>query len=268
MNDFQIIVQSNIAEADLSEIKQICVQLNVDFVPIYVIPFSAELPAIDRSKKTILYGSTTLCDLAFHDTELKKGVFFDPDTFSMERQLEAWGTHMLNSDSVVYTAAEILDDAPNASGHWSEDAEYFIRPDGDGKEFAGAVMPYSDVKAFLQRNMAYETSVQPGTKIVLSTPKQLSKEYRLWILDGSVVSASQYRTNFRLDKDEGCPDAVRQFAEDVCRIFTPVNFFVMDVATTPDGAMFIIECNCANAAGFYKGDKLKIFEAMVKAYPF
>jgi len=40
------------------------------------------------------------------------------------------------------------------------------------------------------------------------------------------------------------------FAEARCRQFSPHEIFVMDVCES-GGDLYIVECNCMNAAGFY-----------------
>ncbi|MFY0254435.1 ATP-grasp domain-containing protein [Chitinophaga sp. 30R24] len=82
--------------------------------------------------------------------------------------------------------------------------------------------------------------------------------------DGKVITASKYRTYFKLTKERGCPFAVIDFAENRCREYTPHAVFVMDVCETGDD-FYIVECGCMNAAGFYKAD-IDVIVQVVTAY--
>jgi hypothetical protein len=87
----------------------------------------------------------------------------------------------------------------------------------------------------------------------VSEPYNIQCEWRLWIVNKKVITASKYREYFRLKKEEGCPKEVIEFAEERCLEYTPHNVFVMDICLSGD-EYYIMECGCMNGAGFYRAN--------------
>jgi len=245
----QWVVQKNLTNYnDFSALKETCQNLQIPFVGIDVIPFSNELPDFDRKPKSIFYGSTTFNNLAYSNSELKEGVFFDPTTFSVERYIKEWGEHMLNYGAVVTTIEELM------YTDYDPEKMLFIRPDDDGKSFAGEVLKFGEYREWFERLKTIENSAISGkSRIVVGEPFHIGREWRLWCVGRKVIAASQYRNNFKLEKHRGCPNEVASFAEARCLQFTPHDVFVMDVCET-GGELYIVECNCMNGAGFYNAN--------------
>jgi len=247
--NWQWVVQKNLTNHnDFTSLTDACQKLRIPFLGIDIIPFSHELPYFDRTKKSVFYGSTTFTQLAFSNSELKEGVFFDPATFSIERYIKEWGEHMLNYNAEVTSFEGLM------QADYDTNKLIFIRPDDDGKSFAGEVMKYGEYRDWFERlKMIGNSGISDKSKIIVGEPFNIGREWRLWCVNKRVITASQYRNNFKLEKLRGCPDEVVTFAEARCQQFTPHDIFVMDVCET-GGEFYIVECNCMNAAGFYNAD--------------
>jgi hypothetical protein len=246
----QWVVQQNLTnQSDFDQIKNACQKIGVPFLGLNIIPFTKKLPAFERSSHSIIYGSTTFNALAFGDERLSKGVFYDELHFSMENYIEKWQQHMLNYDAQVITFKTLMED-----GQYKDDQLLFIRPNDDGKSFAGEVKQLNEISDWYEKLKAVEnTNLSLDSKIVVSTPYNIQYEWRLWIINKKVIAASKYREYFQLKKEAGCPIDVVAFAEARCREYTPHDVFVMDICLCGD-SYFIVECNCMNGAGFYKAN--------------
>ncbi|MBV7533816.1 ATP-grasp domain-containing protein [Chitinophaga sp. sic0106] len=253
MNKFssiQWVVQRNLTSiTDFNELAAACEKLEIPFVHVDIIPFTTTLPAIDTTRHSIIYGSTTFNRMAEQHAGLKKGYFFDPDRFSIENYMERWGAHMLNFGAEISSFRSLME---NSS--YAPEKQLFIRPNDDDKSFAGEVKYYSEIASWYTALTNLEnTPLTPDTKIVVSEPYSIQSEWRLWIVNKNVVAASKYRQHFRLVKERGCPNAVIEFALARCAEYTPHDVFVMDVCYSGD-AYYIVECGCLNGAGFYKAN--------------
>lgn len=246
----QWVVQRNLtSQSDFEQLKESCHKIGVTFIELDVIPFTAKLPEFDRSRSSIIYGSTTFNGLAFEDANLRKGLFFDGVTFSIENYIEKWGRHMLNYHASVITFKELID-----GNNYSSDKLLFIRPNDDSKSFAGEVKRYDEIGDWYEKLKVVEnTNLSLESKIVVSEPYNIHYEWRLWVVNKKVVAASKYREYFKLRKEEGCPAEVVSFAEERCQQYTPHDVFVMDICLCGD-EYFIVECGCMNGAGFYKAN--------------
>lgn len=245
----QWVVQRNLtSKTDLESLQLSCEAAGVSFQGIDIIPFSSSLPVFDSSHRSIFYGSTTLCSLVAADKQLQPGLFFDEARFSIENYFNKWGKHMLNYGAEVTTFAALM------SREEAPDQLFFIRPDDDSKSFSGETKSFAAIKTWYdQLKMVENTNLTPDTPIVVSAPYNIQYEWRLWIVNGKVITASKYRTYFKLTKEAGCPPEVIAFAESRCLEYSPHAVFVMDICLCGDD-FYIVECGCMNAAGFYKAD--------------
>ncbi|NIG52974.1 ATP-grasp domain-containing protein [Chitinophaga sp. Cy-1792] len=256
--NIQWVVQQNLTTPDhLRQIQAACNTLRIPVITVMVIPFTDTLPDFEKQHNSIIYGSTTFHALAAKDPLLKKGVFYDADKFSMANYLEVWKEHMLNYGAVTTTFYDLI-----TQSSYPNDKLLFIRPDGDDKSFAGEVKRFDEIAAWYKQVIqAGNFDLNEHTPIIAGEPYNIAKEWRLWIVKGKVVAASQYREFFKLKKAAGCPDDVIAFAEARCKEYTPHDVFVMDVCLCSE-QLFIVECGTMNAAGFYEGNVFDIVKAV------
>lgn len=264
MKNIRWVIQNNlIAENDLKVIQNSCKNLGVEFEEVLVVPFSSELPKFTLDNKTnIYYGSTTFMNNIYKELKQPIGLFYNHETFSMENYLEKWGGYMLNSGAKVVTVFDIL-----TIGYEDVNDDYFVRPNGDGKEFDGQVMKLKFLKPFLERHCLYDSSVTVNTKILIGPAYNIHKEWRNYIVDGQIVTSSLYRENFKLKKSSSdIPESMLKFVEDRIREYQPHSNFAIDIASTHDGTYYIIECGCLNSVGFYHADISKIVEKVSEKF--
>ena len=257
-SEIQWVVQRNLTNpSDVAALHQACEKLGITFVDIDIIPFTQALPAFDKRRRSIIYGSTTFNALAANDPDLRRGVFFDDIAFSIENYFNHWGAHMLNFGAKILTLRQLIEsqDIPG-------DKLLFIRPDDDNKSFAGEIKRFDEIRNWFESLLQIENSrLHPDSKIVVSAPYNIQYEWRLWIVNKQIVAASKYRTLFKLTKEEGCPSEVIAFATARCQEYTPHDVFVMDICLCGD-AYFIVECGCINGTGFYHGNIENIVRAV------
>lgn len=249
-NGIQWVVQRNLtSQADFEGIRNACEKIGVPFTGLDIIPFTSQLPEFDKSRRSIIYGSTTFNALAYENKSLREGVFFDAQQFSIENYISKWGRYMLNYEATISSFEELM-----SSRHIPDDKLLFIRPNDDSKSFAGEMKRFDEIKNWFDTLVTVENNnLSPESRIVVSEPYNIQYEWRLWIVNKKVVAASKYREYFKLRKEEGCPPAVRIFAEERCQEYTPHDVFVMDICLCGD-EYYIVECGGVNGAGFYKAN--------------
>lgn len=224
-----------------------------------VIPFIGELvPAPEpKQNKVICFGSYSMRHAA-KEHGWTPGVY-DLEPCNFEIQREHWGELMLNFDSQVVKFSDV---------HWEGDELRFIRPISDSKVFAGGVFDWEEFRQW-QRNVCvleldYGNSLMPTTLVQVSIPKVIYAEYRFWIVDAKIVTASLYKRGDRVIYSSDVDDRFYRFVHDILRMgditlsmrnngWQPDRAFVLDVCETPDG-LRIVEINTINAAGFYAAD--------------
>ncbi len=105
-------------------------------------------------------------------------------------------------------------------------------------------------------------SLRHDTELMLSEPKRILKEWRLWIVGAQIVTYSLYRDGSRVVYRHEIDEDALEFAKTMVSLhpdYSPA--YVMDVCRTEEG-LFIVETNCLNAAGFYAADLEKLVNAI------
>lgn len=222
-----------------------------------VVPFVYEIePDINPEGNVIVMGTYGMRHLA-----KRKGWVpgsFDLANVTYKEQVGHWGGFMLNADAVYCRFADVPE-------HLGEDELLFIRPVVDSKYFSGKLttlhefMPWHHSIVDLKEDDG--NKVEPDTMVMLALPKEIQQEYRVWIVDGKVATASLYKRGgkplFRPEVD----DAVLEFAAERAYAWGPARAYVMDVAVT-DSGLYIIETNTLNSAGLYAADVCKLVGAI------
>lgn len=241
---------------DKWDITKACNKLKVSCEWVDVIPFSNQLPAFKLGSRNIYYGTTSFIELLRLDDGVTHGVWLDPEKYTTKHYIKHWKAHMLNSEAQIMRFSDLMERRDEAS------RPLFIRPNADNKAFAGTVMTYGEIEQWYHRVKDLSNGkLDPNTEVVVGEPYRINYEWRLWMVAGKVIAASQYRRDFRLSTASGCPEAVKQFAEDRCLEYLLDDVFVMDVCET-GRELYILECGSINSAGFYKANIYNIVSSV------
>lgn len=213
-------------------------------------------------------------------TAQKEGWY--PGVFDLEEQdftvqLKHWGDQMFNADAVVCRFEDAV---------FTEDL-MFIRPIKDSKVFAGTVMDKAEFEEW-QRKVCvleedYGNSLTKDTLIQVCKARKIYAEYRFWIVNKQIVTASLYKRGDRViysnQVDKHVYDYVYKllkgaFSSDGERGITliptldgwlPADSFCVDVWETPDG-MRVGEIGTINSCGLYAADIPALVHAFENAY--
>ncbi|WP_140846500.1 ATP-grasp domain-containing protein [Paracoccus sp. FO-3] len=222
-----------------------------------VVPFVGDLvpePEVRDPQAVVMFGSYTLWRYAeakgFHP-----GVF-RVAPFVHERP---WQPFMLNGpDATFLRVGEIEAGLPDDGRHW------FIRPVADSKEQAGNVKTAAEIRETARKVMSLDPdeipngSLRPDTLMMLTPPARILKEWRIWIVNGDVVTYSLYKEGARVTYRHEIDEDALEFAQTLARLnedYSPA--YVMDICRTEEG-LRLLETNCINAAGFYAADLMKL----------
>ncbi len=248
------ILQENlISKEQVTGFEDVFIKHNIPFERVTVIPFTDNVDVKSKDPVKIPYGSTRMSTFAYENKW--KGMFFNENfktsIWIKERE------DMLNSDAHFFTVHEAM----VAMLH-EDEREWFIRPDNDLKEFAGCKRMTSEFVDWVDRmSGANGNLLNDDTDIVVAPVKNITAEWRWFIVNGEVIDGSLYRLMGRLRKEhEGDIDIINE-AQGLADIWLPHETCVMDTALVK-GELKVIEFNCLNASGFYDHDLEKIILAI------
>ena len=246
---------------DTHKLAQALDRLDIPYSWHKVIPFVGDLtppPEIKDPNAVVLFGSYTLWRYA-QAQGLRPGVFklrpFVGET--------AWHPNLLNgADSLFLTLREVPEKLSDDGRRW------FLRPVDDSKEVAGGVKSSGEIIALAGKVLALDEAEIPNgslrhdTQLMLSPPARILKEWRLWVVDGSIVTYSLYKEGTRVVYRPEIDDDALDFAQRMVDLNPGYSrAYVVDICRTDEG-LRMLETNCINAAGFYAADLMKLADAV------
>jgi hypothetical protein len=252
------VIQSNLfKEESFSGLLDALVKSNTGYA--LVNTFESDMtPSINPEGPVYVTGSTSIKQVARN-----KGWLYFDDNLNLELLLQKYGSYMLNTDAICGQLKDI-------EHVWDE---FHIRPVMDDKAFAGEVTNWPEFVEWRERISKMDcdnsiTTLRVTDRVVMSSVKNIKYEYRIFVVDGKVVTGSLYRDNGELRylniDDQGQLEHVfiKCFVEDMVKIWCPNKAFAMDIADTGEEGFKIIEINSLNSSGFYKCDPLKYVAAI------
>jgi len=240
------IVQTNLGSmietSDNIKIESACKKYGFEFEGVNVIPFSGDIPKFNIDDPIVFYGGTGWINNIYNKYPNHKGIFFNPKSV-FTYWIKKYGSNALNHGALETTINEF------SKLRFDDDEMFFIRPVSDQKEFNGGVMNFGDIKKWDKKIISYSPDLV-NIPIIISTPYRLEYEWRVFILNGKVITGSQYRTYNVLNVNPNIPQKVINFAENQAKIYSPAYIFVMDICKCGE-LLYILEIGCFNSAGFY-----------------
>lgn len=145
--------------------------------------------------------------------------------------------------------------------------KFFVRPCADNKSFSGQVMDWEDFDEWRDKVVALEneensmTTLQPDDRIVMAPLRKIYSETRFYVIDGELVTGSQYKAGDQVFYSSDVMPFIKEFAQKMIEKWQPNRAFVLDIADTEEGPK-VIEINAINSSGFYACDMGKYVAAI------
>jgi hypothetical protein len=209
------------------------------------------VPDVTLSGKVYVCGAIKLAKIA-HDRSWLPASFLN-ENFKFNIWLDELGSELLNADIIIGEMNNI-----NVS-HLSK---FFIRPLEDNKAFDGAVIDREMLESWKRDPKKIYMHHMP---VVVSSVKEIYREYRLFVVNRKVITGSVYKVAGRPYISEFIEDYVIDYVNEVIKKWTPVDSFVIDIGLTDQG-LKVIEFNNINSSGFYASDVVKYVNAIQVAY--
>lgn len=217
--------------------------------------YDAINPAV-LTNPVILFGSLNLVKEApAKAPNLRPFVWNDWEALSCVNYYDKYGGLITQKDYQFIYFGDITED-------FVKDA-LFIRPNTNDKCFSGGVVSRENFGRWSNNAINYD--VTADTLCVIAKPQKINAEYRLIISHRKVITGSMYRENGQQVLSKIVPRQVFEFAEIAVRVYSPLDFYVMDIAEI-DGEYSVLEIGCLNAAGLYECNIDRIVEEIVKYY--
>lgn len=226
-----------------------------------VVPFVGALqpdPEITDPNAVVMFGSYTLWRYA-EANKLTPGVF----RIAPFVEQSAWHPFLLNGADATFMRLEEIPEQLEDTGQ-----SWFIRPVEDSKEEPGKVRTTGEIIALAKKVLTLDPgdipngSLRHDTKLMLTRPAHILKEWRIWVVDDEVVTFSLYKDGSRVIYRPEIDDDALSFAKTLVSANPGyARAYVLDICLTDDG-LRMLETNCINAAGFYAADLMRLAVAI------
>lgn len=226
-------------------------------------PFIGDIdpvPQIDNPGNTIIFGLHSTRNFA-----RKNGIYPGIIELRPHVQERAWQDFLLNP-----LGATIISPAGEIVSRIADDPRdlFFVRAFDDTKALAGQVMSKEQIAstvastAFLKEEEYFAESLNPTTELMVSTPVDILAEWRLWIVDDTVVTFSRYKLGDTVRWVHAIDDDVIPFADAMITANRGyATAYVMDICRTEAG-LKLLETNSINSAGLYEGNLMDLVKAL------
>lgn len=243
-------VQTNLGSSEAEKLIKAFKQTGHSYTPLIAIPFTDRpLPDLPTDRPTIFYGSIGFIKPIWESRKWSPGAVFN-ENFDYRVWSQKWGARCLNDGATVLSIEEF-----SKSNH-PADKLFFLRPCADDKTFTGTVLAFNEMDDWM-RGIMGATPDFKDTPIAVSEPLGISAEWRLYILNGRVVTGSLYKKNFRPIRSPDVPHEVIEFGEATAKVWSPASLFTLDVAESGD-ELYVNEMGSFHSAGLYESDVPKL----------
>ncbi|WP_328861208.1 ATP-grasp domain-containing protein [Streptomyces sp. NBC_00306] len=139
------------------------------------------------------------------------------------------------------------------------DGPLFVKPPSDKSVPAAVYATGRDLPLSGER-------IGPQTPVLVSDVVEFAAEYRLFVLDGQVLTGSRYTVFGRLDPAPLTPDAER-FGQEVLEACAPTlpSAVVLDVGQLVGGRWAVVEANMAWFAQSYAAETDRVLDVVLRS---
>lgn len=253
------IIQTNMGNgSDIQAYVQGVRESGANIIEVEHIPFSEEVPQLNITGPVIVYGAVSFVKAMQKSGLYPLGVFGNEETFTYENWAKHYNELLLNSPDGIElsTIGEFCSDTRDS------EEDIFVRPQHDTKALVGSVWTAGAFKKWcIEAAIGDYVGVDKDTPIVVAKPYGIEAEWRLFVVDNKVISATQYFKKGKLHKSAGAPQDILDFAEKVIQRWNPAPAYTLDLCRSA-GNSYIVEAQGFNSAGHYAADIGKVAKAV------
>jgi hypothetical protein len=160
-----------------------------------------------------------------------------------------FGRHLLNHEHAVMPLEEALSGVGEVFARFGRDGRVFVRPCGVQKTFTGRC---ADRESFV---LALESARYAKEPVLVASPHEIAREWRIVVARGRFVAASQYKSEGRHSELPGCPQDVRRYVDRLLAEvpYRPDPIYVLDVCLSGSN-LYLLELNSFSCSGLYQCD--------------
>ena len=198
----------------------------------------------------VVYGSLQLARQIQKVAKWVPGVYCNLEKYACTSYYPAFGEDLLNYNYIMLPFGELLRRKEFLFKVLGNSRCLFVRPSSGFKLFTGKVVKYEEWEREIEKFGFYD--IEPNQVVVVAEPQNLAEEWRFVVVDGVVVSGSQYHNKYGSKLDSKVPKEALEYAKEAAKKYSPDRVWTLDICRTSDyGEYFVLEIGCFSSAGLY-----------------
>lgn len=189
-------------------------------------------------------------------------VFCDLPKFECLYYYSFFGKELLNQNYLMLPFGELKRRKDWVFSTLQQKESVFLRPSSGYKTFTGTIVDLDEWESAIK---FYGFKINPEELVVVAPPVTILKEWRFVIVEGEVITGSQYKEDGEMVRELECPQEVFNYAQQVVDFanYKPEPAWTLDVAETENGYK-VIEVGSFSCAGLYVCDYEKVIKRINK----
>jgi hypothetical protein len=204
--------------------------------------------SIDSTVPIMCHGVITFISKIQRIEEFKPGSYCNFKELECRSYYPLLKDFLLNSDYKIVTWKYLLE-------HPFSGVK-FIRPNSGKKVFTGTITDHDHLSQDVGLSIA---NISDNTLVLVTSVKNVLKEWRFYVGKGIVITGSQYHENDKLCIKSGYDNGSYNLAFVVSKVYNhPDPIYVVDICLTDTGEYKVMELNGFSCSGLYECDAEKI----------
>lgn len=213
-------------------------------------------------EKVVSFASIGLCNGIIRKTSWTPGVFpLDMHKYDCSNYYPILYNYLLNQDFCLLPYRNFVEQR-SLTNFW-KDGCIFVRPNSGLKTFAGGIVSAWKFKSDFDTLVSGVFDIEDNVLVLVSSPKNIEREYRVIMYDDEVITASLYKYSGRLHCVNEVEDKILDFAREVGTKYRNKDYYSLDICVS-NGKIRVLEVGGLSCAGLYACDRVKILEHIEK----
>ena len=235
---------------------------NIEYKVVKYVPFEDGIYDFFKDDDCVVfYGSLNLGSQLQREKKWIPGVYCDFQKLECSSYYNYFGKYLLNNNYIFMPLSEYFRQQDFVFKIFGVNNEIYCRPNSGRKQFTGAVVGKKSTIEDFGYSYYHENK---ELMLVISSPKEIQKEWRVVIANKKAITGSQYKLNRELEVSPDCPSEVLTFAEEMANTdWQPDVIYVMDICEN-NGELYLLELNSFSCSGLYDCNLEKIVDNVNK----
>ncbi len=189
------------------------------------------------------------------------GAFCTVEHFFVSAYACRYGKYLLNSDYIMLPFGELERCQDFLFDTLGRDGRIFVRPDSPLKLFTGQTASRATFAADVEFMGFYEFPA--SAVVVVSSPKQIVKEWRFVIASGKVVAGCQYKRDGQLEYRPEYDSRAFDLAAEIAALdYQPDPVWIADICQSAQGDFRLLEIGGFSFSDLYSCNKAAVVTAV------